>query len=588
MDLSPGPEEPAMPAAKRPPVGADARPPTAFSYLRFSTREQRKGDSTKRQTEGPVEWCQRNGVPLDTALTLHDKGCSAFKGLHRENPDKHALALFLKLVELGRVRPGDFLVIENLDRLTREEEVPACHLLTGILMAGVRVVQLSPYEMVLTEKSNGWELMRAVMELSRGHGESALKSERVSHAWASKRQAARESRKILTTRLPAWVQERGGKLELIPDRAAVVRRIFHLSAAGYGNCSIVRKLVEEGVPSFGRSDHWSRSYVALILVDRRALGEFDPRLQDGTPDGPPAIDYFPRVVSEDEFNRARAGAAVRKKKRGRVGTVPNLFQGMLRHARDGDSYFAVTNTGRSGRRRVLVNLEGHEGRAKRWYFPLDVFEAAVLSLLAEIDPREVLNGGEAADEVGDLAGRHAAVEAAIALIEADLDKHGESPTLFKRLRAKEDELRDLAGKLREARQKAAHPLSESWGETQTLLAALGDAPDQTDARLRLRSALRRIVDSERLIWLLVVARGRARVAAVQINFSGGHRRDFLILYRPAKANASARTEGGWHAWSMESIVKAGEADLSDRKSVKRLVPILEGLDLDALDAVGEK
>src|SRR5262249_45961016 len=143
--------------------------PVAYSYIRFSHAEQAKGDSIRRQVEATTDWCQRNDVPLDASLTLQDKACSAFKGLHRENPDKHALALFLKLVEKGRVRPGDYLVIENLDRLSREEEVPACHLLTGILMAGVRVVQLSPYEMLLTEKSNGWELMRAVMELSRGH-----------------------------------------------------------------------------------------------------------------------------------------------------------------------------------------------------------------------------------------------------------------------------------------------------------------------------------------------------------------------------------------------------------------------------------
>jgi DNA invertase Pin-like site-specific DNA recombinase len=122
--------------------------PVAFSYIRFSTPEQAKGDSLRRQTTA-AGWCQRDGARLDQGTTLHDLGKSAYTGAHRQKPDRNALAAFLKLVEGGRVPRGSFLLIENLDRLSREHEVPACHLLTGILMAGVNVVQLSPYEMLL-------------------------------------------------------------------------------------------------------------------------------------------------------------------------------------------------------------------------------------------------------------------------------------------------------------------------------------------------------------------------------------------------------------------------------------------------------
>src|SRR5262249_35720511 len=146
--------------------------PTAYSYIRFSHPDQAKGDSLRRQTEAAAEWCKVKGVTLDASTTLHDLGKSAFLGKHRENPDRHALAAFLKLAEGGRIPTGSYLLIENLDRLSREEEVPACHLLTSILMKGIKVVQMMPSEMLLTDKSNGWELMRAVMELSRGHNES--------------------------------------------------------------------------------------------------------------------------------------------------------------------------------------------------------------------------------------------------------------------------------------------------------------------------------------------------------------------------------------------------------------------------------
>src|SRR5262245_39849992 len=237
------------------PDGPQGPPPVAFSLLRFSSPKQEHGDSRRRQTALAEEWSGQHNIPLDKSLWLFDPAVSAFTGKHRENPDRHALAAFLKLVEGEKVPRGSYLLIENLDRLSREHEVPACHLLTGILMAGVKVVQLSPYEMLLTEKSNGWELMRAVMELSRGHGESAIKSERVGKAWAEKKNAARrgevqparkENRvngmRVLTHSLPAWLQERGGQAVPVPERAAVVRHIFELAAAGYGTSAIVRKL----------------------------------------------------------------------------------------------------------------------------------------------------------------------------------------------------------------------------------------------------------------------------------------------------------------------------------------------------------
>src|ERR1041385_5155470 len=100
--------------------------PVAFSYVRFSTPEQLKGDSLRRQTEAAAEWCKRSGATLDTSTTYRDLGASAFKGAHRS--DKAALGAFLKLAEAGRIPKGSFLIIENLDRLSREEERTALRL----------------------------------------------------------------------------------------------------------------------------------------------------------------------------------------------------------------------------------------------------------------------------------------------------------------------------------------------------------------------------------------------------------------------------------------------------------------------------
>jgi DNA invertase Pin-like site-specific DNA recombinase len=549
----------------------------AYSYVRFSHPSQAEGDSLRRQTEAAREWCERNGVRLDSATTLHDLGKSAYTGQHRKNPDRHALAAFLKLVEGGKVQRGSYLIIENLDRLSREHIQPALLLALNLLQAGIRIVQLRPVEMIFDDKSDTLPVMMMMMELSRGHGESAIKSERVGAAWAERKRKARNG-EVLTHRLPAWVQERSGKLVPIPARTAVVKKIFALAASGYGHAAIVKKLTEENVPAFGPSGHWSRSYVAIILKDRRALGELQPRKRDGRIDGSPIPNYYPQIVSEDEWDAARAGATRRRQAMGRSTKHVDVFAGLIRNARDGDSYYATTRSEGGKHSRVLVNTSAAEGRTKCYSFPLPTFERAVLSLLFEIDPHEILNGDSGPDESLALAGELARVESKIAELEAEL-LNGDVAALANALRVLEGRKRDLAGQLSEARQKAAHPLSEAWGEAKSLPAILNSAPDPEAARLRLRAVLRRIIDS---IFLLVVPRGRDRLAAVQVWFAGSMKhRDYLVLHRPPKANGSARTTGQWWARSLATVVKPGDLDLRRREDARLLEEALAAVDLSA-------
>src|SRR5262249_16335578 len=151
---------------------------------------------------------------------------------------------FLRLVKDDLIPRGSFLILENLDRLSREHIRPALTLLLNLIEAGIRVVQLRPVEMVYDESVEPMTLMMAIMELSRGHSESELKSERVGAAWEEKRREARNG-VVMTRRLPGWVEERGGKLHLIPERAGAVKRIFGLAAAGYGYALIVKKLTTD-------------------------------------------------------------------------------------------------------------------------------------------------------------------------------------------------------------------------------------------------------------------------------------------------------------------------------------------------------
>src|SRR5262249_48613789 len=218
--------------------------------------------------------------------------------------------------------------------------------------------------------------LEPIIEGKRGHGESLAKSDRNGAAWVRKRKTARESGKPLTRRVPLWIEERGGKLALIPEKAAVVKHIFALAAAGYGYCSICRKLNDDGVPPFGDFEEylderdpdnprtrrrakkggrlgggrWGIHYLARLLNDRRAVGEYQPRTRERKPDGPPVPGYYPAAVTEDEYLAAQGAADTRRKKgKGgrerkahRIGKHINLFAGLVKNARDGDDYVAAT------------------------------------------------------------------------------------------------------------------------------------------------------------------------------------------------------------------------------------------------------
>jgi DNA invertase Pin-like site-specific DNA recombinase len=547
----------------------DKSPDLAFSYVRFSTREQAKGDSMRRQLEATREWCERNGVRLDETITLHELGKSAFTGAHRKNPDTDALARFLDLVKTGRVPKGSVLVLENLDRLTREHIQPALLLILGLLQDGIRIVQLKPTELIFDSDSDSIPIMLMIVELMRGHGESLVKSQRVGEAWKHKKQCAREGKPqparkddrvngkpYMTRNLPEWIARRDGKpvidaegkLTLNRERAAVVKRIFHLAANGYGRLLIAKKLIKDGVAPWGKAGHWNGSYIGQILLDRRALGEHQPKVKrTRQADGEPIPGYFPAVVTEKEWLAARAGILQRGQKRGRTGkTHVNIFAGLIRDAVDGSNYHVTTtwpSHGRGGGMRVLINQSACEGWGKSRTFPFPTFEAAILSCLQEIDPREILNGDSGKDETQTLAAELAGIEALIAKLTAALEEEGDVLPVVKKIKELEARKVVVNAQLAEARQKAAHPLSESWGEGQTLIDALATANDPYDARIRLRSCLRQIVDC---IWILAVPNGQDRLARVDIYFKGNATyRTYQIIHRPPRSNGRTRVEGCW-------------------------------------------
>lgn len=555
-----------------------------YSYLRFSRPEQMKGDSIRRQVERTKAWVDRNGHVLDASLDFRDMGVSAYRG---KNADTGDLARFLESVETGRVKPGSFLSLENLDRLSRQQPMISLNLIQRIIASGVSIVTHDPERVYSAESVSDMGVMLEMMVyLCRAFDESERKSSRLKNAWRNKRNAI--DKRPLTSVVPNWLRvdrdgERATGFSLIPERAEVVQRIFAMALDGIGTQMIAKRLNGEGVDTFGRSELWGRSYVTKILSNRAVLGEFQPhRMENGkrVPIGEPIPDYFPRVVSDHDFYAVQKGLDERRLQRGRIGKrVTNLFTGLLKDARDGENmvYVDKRSKGRNrGGRPQLVSRGAKEGNPDSHYiaFPYEPFEQMLLVWandlqLGDVLPRKATNLEE---EIATSGGRLADIENRIRTLKNRMKTDTKFETLLDILVELEDEKATTEAKIERLKRELATPETEALDRTKELIERLSNASDEEAFQLRskLRQTLKRlIVDA----YVLVVKVGKDRAALVDILLKSGKRRRCVVYSdRPLVLRESLHSLDvrEWKAWPDEYRTITVDGDTSQSKQMLAL------------------
>ncbi|WP_191969649.1 recombinase family protein [Neorhizobium galegae] len=242
----------------------------------------------------------------------------------------------LDLVQEGQIPKGSYLLVESLDRISRQNPYTATALFLQILQAGVNIVTLTDEHVYRAGSSDFADIIVSVVIMSRAYEESKTKSIRVGAAWENKRRNI--SDKKLTRMCPKWLELNDDRksFRLIPDRVEIVRSVYADASAGKGSFQIARALNQASVAPFGDGDGWHESFISKLLTNRAVLGEFQPhRLVAGKrlPEGEPIKDYYPRIISDDLFALVEAGRAARRNRgSGRKGRNNiNLFS-VLRHA----------------------------------------------------------------------------------------------------------------------------------------------------------------------------------------------------------------------------------------------------------------
>jgi len=363
----------------------------AYSYIRFSTPQQLKGDSLRRQLEASRTYAEEHDLILDDSL--RDIGMSAYKG---KNATEGALNTFIELVKAGHVEKGSILILESLDRLSRQQVFTALGLFSSILSAGIEIVTLADGQHYTSESINDvGQLMFSLISMSRSHEESAVKAKRLSASWENRRRLASDSKRPMTGQCPRWLRVSEDKtcFEVIEERAEIIRGIFDQSIAGTGQRKIAASLNERGILTFNGGEMWHPSYIAKIIRSKSVIGEYQPK-QKGEPVGEAIPDYYPAIVSEDLFDKAQAARISRMNpsSAGRKGEkFSNLFSGLCK-CLECDSTFRMIKNGRSHMFRCNSNyMDNGCACTKRWRYH-DVENAALLVISEKIDWFSALGG----------------------------------------------------------------------------------------------------------------------------------------------------------------------------------------------------
>jgi chaperonin cofactor prefoldin len=440
------------------------------------------------------------GLVLDDSFRFTDRGLSAYTGAHRT---KGALGEFLRLVEQGAVPEGSVLLVESLDRLSREQVLDALTQFTGIIRAGIKVMTLADNMEYDRESINAnfGQLLMSLVIMARAYEESATKSRRAIATWAEKRKRAASGERKLTARCPEWLKlsEDRKSFIVLTERAQVINQIYEMKLVGKGSGLIEQELNKSDV--WKPKNGWRKSYINKNLRNRAVIGEFQPHGKvkakakdergkeiekvERQPVGDPIPDYYPAIVEKELFNRVQAAiqqnAKTLGKGGGRNGNVSNLFRHLAACSKCGGP-MAYMNKGPKpkGGQYLQCDTAGRGLGCSKKTVRYDVLEPMILTYCEGLDAADILPGNEKRiSELSVLRNELQALE-------------GETGEVDRKLRNIEDSIEDTDSRefrqALEARYKALlgrdAELEEKRADLQSRIKKLANAPQETEQRLK--------------------------------------------------------------------------------------------------------
>jgi hypothetical protein len=473
-----------------------------------------------------------------------------------------SLSVFLEAIRSGRVTPGSVLVVESLDHLSRDAVDEAYDLFRGIIRSGITIATRTPERVYSLEgcRGNMLALLEPLFLMARAAEESETKSVRLRAVWGKKKERAVSEGKPHTAMTPAWIELTPEGYRLLPDRAKTVRAICQMARDGLGIPRILQTLVDspERFPPFGLTGRWNRSYVHRILASRALIGEYQPHGIDRAtgkkrPQGDPVPDYYPAVLTEEEWLLTRKSVQGRFLRTGRAckGKL-NLFTGIVFSAvtKDPMHYWLKVTTGCDYLKSYAASKGIRNGRDNRfaWTVNYGAFEQAVLSAVSELKPADLAdrNGGSDAREEAIRAETDnlIALDHKLTTLKEKAanpkTKVAALPAILEMVESTAEAKQATARRLETLKADALSGRPETLGETQSLIKLLRSAKgkEAETLRRRLKSRLRLLIDE---IWIVVERLGhKLRACHIQLCYRGGAMK-YVLAFSPSPPIGSIPT-----------------------------------------------
>lgn len=493
--------------------------PVAYSYIRFSTPDQIKGDSLRRQIEASHRYATEHNLTLDETLNVRDLGVSAFSGM---NFERGALGQFIVAIDNGRVAPDSYLLMESLDRLSRLPVPDALAIFQAIISRGITIVTMTDLAVYSKARlKNDWTpLLIALVSMSRAHEESAVKSRRVKAAWDAKKERVKANKEVMSGRCPWWLKpaDDNSRYVINEEKAEVVSLIFALAKDGLGNTSIAKYLNAKEIPTAQHAKYWQNSTVNFNLQNIATIGvlQLDQDNNGKTTTNTFVEDYYPAIIDKELFYEVKALRTARTRTPdahsisvGRKGLCYNMFQGTARCGYCAGPVHIRRKPGvNTGFLYCAKSLQG--GGCIGVSYNLRQLESEFLSFTSELDIALVLGDTSAADnlsikkgELNACNGRLTELEFKLNNLLTAMEMGSDVMALVNRVRDLEGQVNDLK-KLRLSLQSEVQSMSNIGPNDQAFVDSLtellkqltskdSDLDEKYRIRFRLMSEVKKVV-----------------------------------------------------------------------------------------------
>jgi DNA invertase Pin-like site-specific DNA recombinase len=440
-------------------------------------------------------YCERHGLTLDLSVTYEDLGVSAWTG---ENRTAGMLGAFLQAVKDGTVKRGSKLLVEQLDRVSRQTARRAARALEDIVEAGVSVVTLDDEkEYTAAMLDDPLTFITVVLSFMRAHDESLQKSRRVRAAWTARKAKAKAKATgfVIAEMAPGWIKrDTDGRFALTPGHAGTVKRMAELFLSGMGFHSIARTFNVEQVLCFSGGRQWFDEGIRRVLDNPAIAGILDVAGAENV-EG-----YYPAAVSMDQWRDIQALRVGRRLPNQRVRMeLVNPLAGLARCVLCGGALTRKATGANAGHQR-LVCQTAKVGKGCEYHsFRLDHVEAALRRDLPLVLSEAPAGNDEMDAEIWELRSQLEGIGDELERLVDAIRAQGHSATISEALTALERTKKETEARLQDASERASSTTPAAIERRRGELADCLDNPDATagDLNVKLRGVFEAVVPDHR-------------------------------------------------------------------------------------------